>query len=589
MTPTYRFIFEKGTVREREFFPVSSHTLRGNGVDFRDTGEVRISRDLSDILIACSHDRAFFKILKQAYEGGQCQVYTINVDKFCKNAWTEIYEGEFTTDNCTFDFERCRVTIKPKNTTENDCISDGGSKEYNMFTLIPEADRVFMIIPDAVDPGATSGIQFLTTETTGSSGGTPPDDGYTLIFSQELGVGSGNYINLWGRQIFIVECGSYVPAEYIEVTACGILGDVGLYTTDDTVTTYNTAQALYDFTISQTAQADAIFVSDDFEIGSETYNLYVLPQSVPYGYDGMADNGILLTDLIEALIIEACPELTFTSEILKDSDVDYVSGGYNHWKNLVLFDVTDIKFINASENATKNIVTLSKLLRDLKDTMNLYWSVIGGVFIIEHISWWKNYYSDAIDLSYISGFNVVSFAKDNSFKRHEFQWAAGRNIEVVGVPIAYNSECTGDNIEKNSVKFVTDWYMTQNMPDDVPNEGLFLACCKFIADLDGDMIYQMKQAIGPLSNIPLLNGHVTWSYIHSVFHLHERSASQVYINGQLTTAASVKKSKQSSLKFQNKCFDIDVTKRILSAQGTGEIKDWSFNLSNNVITLNLLS
>lgn len=585
--PKYRWIFQPDTIDEREVFPVNSHTLSGGGVEFQDTGEVRINREIGDVLIVCSHDRAFFNILKAAYNDGGCVQYSMRVDKFCKNVWTEIYSGQFTVDSCVWDFERCRVTIKPKQVNENDCILDKGGREYNMFSLVPVADRISTRIPDFAYDGATSGLQFTTTQTTGSTPGAQPDDGYTVIFTQQIDVGTNTWIHLWGRQIRIVECGSNIPSSYIEVTGCGVLENVALYTVNNTVETYNIAQTVYTFAIDTAPGNDPIFISEGFDIGTDSFNIYVYAQTSLQGH--YIYNGILLFDLISELVLKACPSVEISSLLLNSSTYEYITGGYNHWKSIVAYDVSDVKYPNATERATRNIVNLSKILKDLRDSFQIYWSVIDGVFILEHISYWKNYYQATINLSYIKGYNVVTFDKTKSYRRHEFKWLAQRHIESAGIPIAYESECVGEDVEKVISNFITDIYFIENFPDDVPSEGIFLAATNFEAEVGDSNIYVMKIGIGRITNVPMPNGHLTWSYIHYMFHMHERSASDVYINGQLEVARSVRKSKQITIGFQNKCFDIDTTKRILTQIGVGETNSWSYRLDNNFLTLKVLT
>jgi hypothetical protein len=107
------------------------------------------------------------------------------------------------------------------------------------------------------------------------------------------------------------------------------------------------------------------------------------------------DNALKLTDAITHLL--AGTGITLSSHLLGVGSYGTRPTYYDNlteWESTYIYQKSDISRVNAQQNASNNPVSLKQLLNELREASNVYWTVKGNVFLLEHRSFFEQQDSD---------------------------------------------------------------------------------------------------------------------------------------------------------------------------------------------------
>lgn len=530
-------VFINGRLGIRQTNPLGINTLKEQ-YSKETGGKLSYARRLIGKLTFTGADFTYlYRIEKSIY---RCEQVNVSVQKKCDNIFTNWFTGYISLNDAAWDLDQCKVTAEVNVIDRYSCITDNGDKEVNLFELISER-KTITTIPgtieyaecDYLDPGCLTDPFFVEYRATYEEGrlGTI---GRRYYARYNYGGGSYGYPLL------------YAPYDYV----------------------YGDGSGEFGFKI----------------VGGD-------------GSTASIDNGMTLKNVLEKLLQNICPGLTVKSDFFQINPDNvlvnnYVTGQPSKVANLIIFQKSDIKRPNVSGNATRAIITIDKLLKNLTNLFNIGWFIDDdNRLVIEHISY----------LSSVSGLNLTSlryannvrhkkkytYDKDKMPKRETFRYVEADGIDFVGLPIIYNSRCVNnDEKEYEASLFNNDVQMVLDNPasnsEKVKDSGFVLVACN-----GADAIITEPAVI---SGEPRLNNSLGYAQLHRDYWRHGRVLLTGNMNGtDQTFLSAIKTKKQEKLTIPFCCGDsFNPNHTILTALGIGEVDKAEFNLWGETLELDLL-
>ncbi|AVR47261.1 hypothetical protein C7S20_00005 [Christiangramia fulva] len=314
------------------------------------------------------------------------------------------------------------------------------------------------------------------------------------------------------------------------------------------------------------------------------------------------DNGFDLKEALQALLDETCGGgTTIVSEFFQwnapyPSDINYVTGELNKYKFIRLFQKSDVKRPNVSNNATKAETTFKKLLEAVCKTYNLGYQNRDGEFRIEHISWFEK--NLGIDFTKskknefrLKGTRKYSYDAQKLPKFEKFSFMEAGSADFVGADIWYDSNCVNndeENKSENSTEIITTdvMYCIENgdsESENVSDDGFVLIAC----DEEGNILYEP----GILDSAAIINNTLSWAHLHRDLWKHGRVLEEGYLNNELTEFAStVPTIKQDKFNVLLECFQIrsfEPLDQLRSTLGWGFIQAAELSLIDCTLTIDM--
>lgn len=310
-----------------------------------------------------------------------------------------------------------------------------------------------------------------------------------------------------------------------------------------------------------------------------------------------------LYDAIDYLLDEICPDLTLVSDFFEWNPIgdapDYIAGkNYvtsltNVVNNLAIAQKSDIIDPNATQHATKGMITLKNLLDNLKTIFNIDWFIDSNDnFRLEHYK----YFNYSVGYNSTAGVHknwnlknrIYSYKKENMPSKEIFQFMESQNIDFVGRDIIYTSSCVTNEGENNSKQYSADKISTdinfiENQPTDIEKSGFVLAVYESI-----NSINQIAKETGLLTGALLTNAHLSWANLHYNYHRYGRVLLEGNMNGNNETFLSAVRNKvQSNVKLQICCGQqFDPTAILVETElGNGEVE--SAEQVEDIVTLQI--
>ena len=215
-------------------------------------------------------------------------------------------------------------------------------------------------------------------------------------------------------------------------------------------------------------------------------------------------NCFLLTERIQyfldQLLGSISLSLTFVSKLFTDSP-NYVTGESTNMLPYTLINQkTDTKDPDATNKATKGVITFNQLMSDLKAMFDVRWYIDGTDLIIEHESWFYNGLAKSFiktaeinltdDAKYTDAGSQKLFIEDTqnyiSAKVEDVKSETIKFIDEDGIDfrsvffkIEYDTLADKAMNKKHTVAFIsTDVGKAINNPDDIENDGFYLFNCE---------------------------------------------------------------------------------------------------------------
>jgi hypothetical protein len=277
--------------------------------------------------------------------------------------------------------------------------------------------------------------------------------------------------------------------------------------------------------------------------------------------------------------------------------LNYVTGAANKVSNLMMAQKSDIIDPEASNPATRGMITFNEIATILKEMFQVYWFIDGDSLRFEHISYFNRVVNPDFVLTgstlrkWIIGKNAYTYEKDKMPKFERYKWSEAQNTDFVGYEISYDSACVNQDPKSNIKNHLpgnvtTDLIFINSDPDEINKEGFVMIA----NDLVGST-YVVASEAGLITGLIKPNMHLSWANLHYNYHRHERVLLEGEMNNEPTNFITAKRTKkQENIPFPF-CCDASLnplTDLITTYLGNGEINKLSLNLKTNMMTSDLL-
>lgn len=279
-------------------------------------------------------------------------------------------------------------------------------------------------------------------------------------------------------------------------------------------------------------------------------------------------------------------------------------GGAFNYGTLDNFDLfitpkSNIVVSNYEQPAQKAEISLDRVLRMLKTTMQLYWHVEDNKLRIEHISWYNNggsYTQQNVGLdlttliqprnakSWNFEQNKFEFEKDQMPERYEFGWMddVSKSFEGNNIDIISGFVKEGNIEDVNVTGFTTDIDFILANPIDVSKDG-FCLLSTFVDGGKNKVIFRVQQT-GINERAFLQNGFLSVPFLQENYYVYNLPSNKVVINGSVRDIAStnVTKYKKQSVTYPSKGV-INPYALVKTAIGNGKIAKLDVSMESLII------
>lgn len=249
-------------------------------------------------------------------------------------------------------------------------------------------------------------------------------------------------------------------------------------------------------------------------------------------------------------------------------------------QNILLYQITDIKFALAFNNASIAKITLEKVLTSLRNTFNIKWTIKNNTLCIEHVTYFAlNQGRDLSNEAAQKGLCKYNYISDDLPQYERFTWANSVSPYFAGSDIVYSGYCsTRDKVEeyKNDC-FTTDLDYVLSNPEDIENNGFF-----FMAAIEYNGALYVDDS----------NKALSFTELHENLWRWERPQLNGNMNETSTIFESTTRTKQQEpIETRICCEDLEQfnpSDLVRSELGWGEILKASFSAKTNCLKLDLL-
>jgi hypothetical protein len=272
-------------------------------------------------------------------------------------------------------------------------------------------------------------------------------------------------------------------------------------------------------------------------------------------------------------------DFTFIPNTAYDYSFDFL-------KDILVFQKSDITLPNATNDATRGVITLEKLLQLLRDLYNTKFTVVGNVLRIEHISFYTQ--SNGLDLTvppyklYTDSLDSYSYL-DNAIPSSE-NWLFQEQSDYVGTfdgyPIVYDLTCaTGDkkdyvlDLLNNNVSFIT------NFPNKVSERGF-----SFVSYTTNNAknVIMSQNEVNDVNGLFLLHENL-WRY--------GRLQQDFTMNQNAQTAETIVSIKRGeTIRIPLCCSDFNSftgLQKVKTQLGWGTVDSFEYSLKEDLLTIQL--
>ncbi len=500
----------------------------------------------------------------------RCDKLTLTIERKCGEDWYEYWMGYIALVDGDYDVSRCQLEVVPRVEDRYSCLLQGWEETKDILN-----DE----IPVVEDVRSSSGVveEFYCTrdlfpepwESFNEVMDTPPYDCGDL---ESLGyVVGANVISLVTWEPYHFTQTTTWVRERIN-SGCNESGPVP-------------------------PEGDGwILIEDNCPTGS----VWARPPSVVDQLIPRLPNGRRLTDVLQWLL-DSCG-LTLVSDFFNynpESDApDNFAYQYatQYLRDVVLFQITDVKNPRADEKATIANTSLKKLLDGLRAACNVTWDIDDqGNFRLEHSSFFSTR-QHMLDLTqeatagFLAGKHKYKYLSEELPAKEKFAWAEPTDKEgndFDGLPIRYSETCSydkpGKDVEHVAEGLHSNVEFIYRSPSQVTSDALVLVATK-----DGAMITE----VGLLSGVNRVNGPFAFANLMYYLHRHGRPQRRGDMNGQPEQFYAVApKREQSDIAFPLCCSDSLVFRaehKVRTQLGWGEVSSASYRVPEDIMTLELL-
>lgn len=528
-------------------------------------------KELKELTLV-GEDYRFFAALETSEN--RCNLQSLTVILDCNGYEADyftLFKGTFSMSSGKWDLDRCTVKFEIDPLDPYTPLEDN-DEDHNIleYTILQQPFGQ----PQTVNLGLTIGIEAYACF---SNGGTPLCNQTTLDnglwgFYKQRNFGFGVVFKVYTRQYLICPCDYTPSSDWTLLEACedDEMKYIRYYVPGDT---------------------ELVDLSDDLDLS----NLSTPISSI--------DNGRKLKDVMQELLRRASG-LVVGPSVVSDffqwnpqnpTQTNYVTGELNKFSNLIIFQKSDVKRPNTSNNATVGEISFFDLLEQLCEIFNLGYKMIGDTFRIEHISWFET--DLGINLlsidnkKLLNGTRQYSYDKTKLPKYEKFEFMESGSADFVGTNIVYDSNCVNNDEENRSEtkidRITTDVIYCLQNPDpdsDVADDGFVIMAC----DENNNLLSEP----GILENNNVVNNVLSWAHLHRDYWKHGRVLPQGIMNNEATDFLSVKPTiKQDQFSAIMDCEDLKVFNpldKLNGSLGWGFLESAELQLSKCAMTIDLI-
>lgn len=417
------------------------------------------------------------------------QKIELTIKEFCPEGEFLLFTLYFTHFECSFSPDQKRVEVSPKQDTLYKCFTDNYDREYNFLESTNVVRSIYSqdfnkyeykietkaanapffgspVYCGGVSPFLAFYVFVRELKTTYCQGGepqAPPGAGWEILFNN---CSTKNLIT-WYRKPPIFDDPAACSLSFTDTVGPG----PGLPPPTPTI-------------------PGNWFLMDTFGgISTVIIGFWIDTDTIPKGNINL-DNGRLLLDVINQGLNEYCPELDVQSNFLTNTINPVTGETPSPTEGVQMHAISDVKDPNATEPATRELITLQSILNDyISSKLNCFWRIDEGTkrLIIEH-------YNDlttqgVTNLTQIDGGKWTQLKNkysldDSDLTKAEAFPSLDNSIDFTGVNITYDS-FFGENVNTyNTDKYYSEIETILTDPDEYPADGVAMITPESLAPDD---------------------------------------------------------------------------------------------------------
>ena len=497
-----------------------------------------------------------------------------------------LFEGKIKLGDGEFDFSSCLATIEATTEDEYSCIEAGLKKETNILASPTSEETLYFLIGEIetqrCPPASTTSITGLlpVNPPVEDSCLTDPDtwslleNHFTFITPSGAGASppfTAEHYSVWVRQT--VDSATQPPG-------IGWVNISGITWVRPVVTVFDEVNST-----SPPPEED------------NWHQLYTLA----WGGETEIDNGVPLGVLIDFMLDQIDCSLTVVSDYfgINPDATHPVNTAYTaaleKMQNLLIFQISDVKRSDVSNNATIGLMTLDELFQFFT-VLDVFPSIMNGALRIEHISFYENK-PVSLDLTaspylrWMKRKNKYTYDNSDNPRYEKFAWGTNTNSgSFNATDIQYGAACSSkdnDTVQHNSGKFITDLASVITTPEKFSDDGFVVVnAISFLGDLYADT------ELGVVNGEELLNGHLSFPNILDKYWRNYAYQSTGLLNNTSITFDSIRPNKKGeAIVLPGWCcsdfLDFDPTTLVTTEIGDGEVEKITWSARSGTVTFEL--
>lgn len=547
----------------------------------------------------------------------RCGDIKLSIERLCGGLYRPEWEGTLSLNEVKWNVSRCEAEVQVRPNDAYRCIIDNYSKEYNILE-VPTTSAVAASVPLAHE------FEFITVDKDDADFQDRTDVNTWAVFLEIRNWQNGTTLsggkrasdNVMFRQVqnkpYIGGVAQDFSADGWEVIIDDPLNQSAIYGRQPAIPGftsflyeqdgdfYGKYPNLLQWNCGDMPDLTKYIVVNPFNINcidirKNRYEVRSVTLIWEFGTFYFSRNRNFL-DSLRFLVEKTCSSLApQNSSALSNfftTPTNYATGSANKLRDLHIAQKTDITNYKSSEAATKGMVSLKKMLDDLRSMFDVYWFInASGKFQIEHISYFTSF--GVVDFTVpqyernLAGKFAYEYesSKMPRFEKLTFAEADGDDfkegvIEYSGACVSYDEG--SDTKEKNVTEFTTDLDLLVVNGENVNKKGLVL-----IAQSNGQVDYE----IGDLTGRMLINGHLSAANLLKNYHTHSRILINGTRNGKAAVFSSVLKTKKQVAFSVDNCCELELNpffQYITNVSENGSLASSELSLKTGSATVEIL-
>jgi len=299
-----------------------------------------------------------------------------------------------------------------------------------------------------------------------------------------------------------------------------------------------------------------------------------------------------LTDVVKTVAVKLGAQISNVSSEFFYNASNVIRAGF---AEPFLIPKSNVAINDYDGPATRAVITWQNIDTYLSG-YNAGWIIQGDTLRMEHVSWFErggHYTTDQIGLDLTTSYApnrekwsygqlVYKYDKPNIPERQEFDWGEEVSDFFAGYPIISKNEYVskGQTEQISLVPFISD--IEYVMFRETSLEGFVMVECK---EVDSEYLVTFYGFDNNGIYGEIQNGHLSLFYMADKYHRHSQPTEDLVINGQDTTASSVKRNKLQTIEHPD--VGLDPLQLVTTRIGNGKARSVEKNLITGMLKIEL--